>query len=719
MPAGNTPGGPGRASTAAALAAALALAAAVHGAGPPQLEPRIDEAIATDYDGGSPFFPTGHVVWVTHPQGWGFPADVHLIHHEGGEAMRVRVRWNGREVEPAAGRVLASRGEMSATAPGLAVHEAKLLTPDDVLVSVLEFKATAAGVLEVEAASPWAKRGATPGALTGAETFHGVRLAAALSGPPGAGGKPSIRRDLVPGETLKAVFALALAGSASVALDRARATAADADPVATQAAATERWFRDRAPGFDCPDPGFNRAFLYRLLVIKKSIVDPGAGFLKRPAAVEGRWATKWYPSVITFGAGHQLAEMRWLKPPLAWDHLEVFLANQRGDGAFLGARVDALLGEYTDFIALGAADLYHASGDRARFAAAALGLARNADYILGRDCDGDFLPETASHWESGMEWQPSFFTFSGYDTSRETKLERVEYACYLHAAARAAAEALRLAGRDASRYDQIARRVGAAIEGQLWDASARHYLSQRASDDQPALDREVVGFYPAAVGITAPERLGFLAGLADPERWRAPFPVPSVEMASPAFDSYQHWPVGPGGSASMWNGPTWPHAQSFVVRALAAAERAGRVARGATFALLESYTQAHFFGLGPSRRLDRPVVGEMYNPFNGMWLTNERDYFHSTYVDLVVTAIAGLRPAAGETLEIDPLLPPATWDRFALVRLPYHGHELAVVWDAPGGEDAYGDGEAGLVVWVDGKVAARREDLGPLRVTLD
>jgi hypothetical protein len=55
--------------------------------------------------------------------------------------------------------------------------------------------------------------------------------------------------------------------------------------------------------------------------------------------------------------------------------------------------------------------------------------------------------------------------------------------------------------------------------------------------------------------------------------------------------------------------------------------------------------------------------------------------------------------------------PPYAWDWFCLDGVPYHGHELTIVWDRTG--NRYGRG-AGLAIWADGKEIARSPSLGRL-----
>ena len=90
-------------------------------------------------------------------------------------------------------------------------------------------------------------------------------------------------------------------------------------------------------------------------------------------------------------------------------------------------------------------------------------------------------------------------------------------------------------------------------------------------------------------------------------------------------------------------------------------------------------------------------------------------YNHSGFADPLITGLIGLRPRADEVLELHPLLPAGTWSYFALDGLPYHGHVLAIVYDASG--EHYHRGK-GLTVFVDGTKVASRATLGPLETKL-
>src|ERR1019366_8266938 len=110
-----------------------------------------------------------------------------------------------------------------------------------------------------------------------------------------------------------------------------------------------------------------------------------------------------------------------------------------------------------------------------------------------------------------------------------------------------------------------------------------------------------------------------------------------------------------------------------------------------------------------------PWIDEDLNPTNGDWISRTllkqrgseipergKDYNHSTYCDLVISGLVGLRPRADDTVEVNPLVP-GSWDFFCLDQVRYHGRWLAILWDRTG--ERYHRG-AGLRVLADGKEIA-------------
>ncbi|HEX4849442.1 MAG TPA: discoidin domain-containing protein, partial [Puia sp.] len=74
-------------------------------------------------------------------------------------------------------------------------------------------------------------------------------------------------------------------------------------------------------------------------------------------------------------------------------------------------------------------------------------------------------------------------------------------------------------------------------------------------------------------------------------------------------------------------------------------------------------------------------------------------YNHSSFNNLVITGLCGVRPSAGDTLSIHPLVD-SSIHYFCLQGLSYHGHRITVVYDQDGRRYHLGKG---LSVFVDGK----------------
>jgi hypothetical protein len=117
------------------------------------------------------------------------------------------------------------------------------------------------------------------------------------------------------------------------------------------------------------------------------------------------------------------------------------------------------------------------------------------------------------------------------------------------------------------------------------------------------------------------------------------------------------------------------------------------------FSQLEKYVESQY-------KRGRPYIGEYLDEKTGSWLKGDQErsryYNHSTFNDLIVTGLVGLRPEAGNTFVVNPLIPPQKWDWFCLDHVPYHGHILTILWDKDGSRYKRGKG---LSVLVDGKVA--------------
>jgi hypothetical protein len=247
------------------------------------------------------------------------------------------------------------------------------------------------------------------------------------------------------------------------------------------------------------------------------------------------------------------------------------------------------------------------------------------------------------------------------------------------------------------------------VQATLWSKELAFFGSV-TEQLTPIAVREEIGFIPWYFGLPEPGH-GYESAwrqFTDEQGFKAPFGLTTAERRHPQFRSH-------GTGTCEWDGAVWPFATSQTLTALANVlcdHPPDVVTARDWFDAFLTYTRSHRYdGL--------PYIGEYLDEKTGAWLKG-RDprsfyYNHSTFADLVVTGVAGLRPRADNVVEVAPLLPPGTWAWFGLDGVRYHGHDLTILWDADGAH--YGRG-AGLTVLVGGKVIAHSDRLERVTGTL-
>jgi hypothetical protein len=164
-----------------------------------------------------------------------------------------------------------------------------------------------------------------------------------------------------------------------------------------------------------------------------------------------------------------------------------------------------------------------------------------------------------------------------------------------------------------------------------------------------------------------------------------------------------------------WDGAVWPFATSQTLTAMANLlnkHRQQHVTRQDYFDLLERYVESQY-------HRGRPYIGEYLDEKTGYWLKGDEErsryYNHSTFNDLLITGLVGIRPRPDEELEVNPLLPEGKWDWFCLDNILYHGKTVSIIWDREGKKYKKGKG---LSVWVNGVKKGSSPILGRLVVKL-
>jgi hypothetical protein len=463
------------------------------------------------------------------------------------------------------------------------------------------------------------------------------------------------------------------------------------------------------PLFSCPDRELEKTYYFRWWTFRKHIVTTPTGFVFSEFLPTVPWAGAF--NTIDCAAGHHLREARWLSDQRYAADYERFWLHPGAEPR-----------RYSFWCADSVWQRLCVTGDRdAAIQALPLLIANYVAWKDHRDPNG-------LYWQSddrdGME---ESIGGSGY---------RATINCYQFADAQAIANIADLAGKTdiAEDFRARAQAIKTLVIASLWDAQAG-FFKVRPRDvhgaAQPlAVVRELHGYTPWYVGLAGMDQVGAWKQLMDPEGFFAPFGPTTAERRSAHFALSYH------GHECQWNGPSWPFATSIALTALANLLNGPPqtvVTRGDYLTTLLLYSA--------SQRLKRddgtivPWIDEDLNPLTGDWISRTRlktwstsgwdagkggrergkDYNHSTFADLIITGLVGLRPRPDRTIEVNPLLPPGAWGWFCLDHVRYHGHWLTIAYDQSG--DHFHAG-AGLRILVDGVGVAASPTLERLTASL-
>ena len=262
---------------------------------------------------------------------------------------------------------------------------------------------------------------------------------------------------------------------------------------------------------------------------------------------------------------------------------------------------------------------------------------------------------------------------------------------------------------EAEVYTQKAQTIRDKVDTLLWDEAASFYKTLAENENyQQAKVRELVGFVPWYFHLPGEDKAQAWKFLNDPHYFDAPYGPTTAERNYPDFmKEFDH--------ECLWNGPSWPFATAQTLTALGnllADYRQDVMVKSDYYHLLRKYAQCHYL---TENGETVPFIDENLDPFTGEWLARKilqanmdpnavqergKDYNHSTFCDLVLNGLAGIRGNEDHALEIVPLFSEDDLSYFCVDGVLYHGHTLCLLWDSTG--ERYQAG-AGFHVYCDGR----------------
>ena len=479
------------------------------------------------------------------------------------------------------------------------------------------------------------------------------------------------------------------------------------------------WFLHNIPLLEIDDAEIQQIYFYRWKLLRAHIREIGPqGTTMLEFLDNVPWARQPYTD-LNDSASFHIMEARWMRDPAVLDDLI--------DHLYTGGANDR---HFSESIAAAAEASTRVTGD----AGPALRHLDTMQYIFNT-WDDHFDRARNLYWIEPLldatEYTISSIDASGAGFTNHPSSDsshngftggfayRPSINSYQYANAMAIARLASEAGQAevATDYRERAERLRSAMLAQLWNPALEHFTDryERSTEfvtaGQFIRGRELVGYVPWTFEL--PPRDSSASSTKYAESWRhllsaqqlaATYGLRTVEPSYPRYLTQYRYDQATGQPECQWNGPSWPFQTSQTLTGIANLlddyPPAG-VSKEDYLHLLRQYTHQHFIAPG------EPDIQEDYNPDTGkpiVGLPRSHHYFHSTYIDLILSGLIGIRPRSDNVLEVVPLIPTEPGAEqpihyFALQHLAYHHHNIGMFYDDDGSRYHIG---RGLSIFVDG-----------------
>jgi hypothetical protein len=452
------------------------------------------------------------------------------------------------------------------------------------------------------------------------------------------------------------------------------------------------WMKENIPFFDCPQDNFMEMYYYRWWTLRKHIKETPSGYAFTEFLVQRPYSDKY--NLIACAFGHHIYEGRWLKDQKYIDqYAKVWY---RGND---GKPMDKLH-KFSSWTADALYNRFLVNSDTA--------------YILNIFPD---LEQDYAYWEethrlpNGLYWQEDVRDGMEESISGGRKIHnaRPTINSYMYGNAKALAAIARLAGQPekAKLYNDKAAELKNLVQQQLWNQEHK-FFETRWVNDTISNVREAIGYLPWYFNLPDKGYEEAWKQVVDEQGFLAPYGLTTAERRHPAFRTH-------GAGRCEWDGAIWPFASSQTLTAMANLfnnYNQSFITDSLYFLHLELYVESQY-------HRGKPYVGEYLDEVTGYWMKGDQErsryYNHSTFEDLIITGLMGLRPRADNVLLVNPLIPADKWDWFCIDRIPYHGKMITIQWDKTG--ERYNRGK-GFQIYINGRLAASAATPGRIRVEL-
>lgn len=248
-------------------------------------------------------------------------------------------------------------------------------------------------------------------------------------------------------------------------------------------------------------------------------------------------------------------------------------------------------------------------------------------------------------------------------------------------------------------YNAKAAQVQNRTLGRLWNEEDQFFYSYTAGDNEFGIRdfesrvRESVGYTPWYFNMIPFSQSRKYEGawkmFASEKGFYNEGGMTTAERQHPYYNE----------QAYAWNGRGWPFQNSVVYKAYANYLRNYKEhISDYDMEILHDYIKKLVDTHG-----EKPNIGEWYLPSEKGTFGGEKDYFHSTFPDIIIEDLIGFKATHNNKFILQPLLPKSTCSFFYLGNLAYHGKTIDIIWKNDWDTKKDGD-QSALCIWVDGRL---------------
>ena len=457
-----------------------------------------------------------------------------------------------------------------------------------------------------------------------------------------------------------------------------------------------QWYLDNIPFFECSDKQMEQVYYYRWKLYKAHIRHVGdSSYVITEFINHVPWDRDPY-CTINAASMHHIYEGRWLRDDRYMDGYIHYLYEGGGNNR-----------RYSESIADAAYARYLVNAD-------SIFIVKQLDSMqqMYREWNDHFDSTKKLYYIPAMP-DATEYTIASVDASGgkdgfdDGEAYRPTINSYMYGNAIAIARIAAIKGdvEMSKEYLQKATDLKTNVEHNLWNGSLEHFTDRFKVNNQFVhywdfiRGRELAGLIPWYFNLPADKQTYNAAWkhITDTTQLLGKFGLRTNE---PSYQYYfKQFVFFQGQRGSQWNGPSWPYQTSQAITAMANFLNnydQNVVTASDYLKILRLYTQQHYL---PDGKIN---LVENYDPNLGgpiVYYYWSNHYNHSSYNNLIITGLCGLRPSESDTLVINPLIDNSI-QYFCLDEVLYHGHKLTVVYDRDGTRYKMGKG---LTALVDGK----------------